>query len=98
MTIFVGNLSFDVTESDLVTLFSAFGEVSEVRIMDDRYIGSQRPYEYAYIDMPSREATYAAIQALDGTVLKQREMHVVQALPLSNNASSSASKKTRQRI
>jgi len=97
MTIFVGNLSLDVTEQELMRIFSSFGEVTSVRIMDDRYIGSGRKCKYGYVEMPCREAYEDAIETLDGKVLKQSQINVIQALPTSPVPNPTASKRTRQR-
>jgi len=97
MIIFVGNLSFDVTEPELIRLFSSFGEVSSVCIMDDTYIGSSRPYEYGYIEMPCRDESLAAIEALDGKILRQRQITVIEARPLSPSPRVAAYSRTRER-
>jgi RNA recognition motif-containing protein len=97
MTIFVGNLAFDITEPDLMRLFSSFGEVSSVRIMNDKYIGSGRTCEYGYVEMPCSDESEAAIEALDGKILRQRKLSVVGARPLSPSIKSTARTKTRER-
>lgn len=97
MTIFVGNLSFDITEPDLMRLFSSFGEVSSVHIMDDKHIGSGRTCEYGYVEMPCRDESTAAIEALDGKVLRQRQISVIEARPLSPGPCPKARTRIRER-
>ena len=85
MNIYVGNLSFDVTEMELRREFSAFGEVTSVTIMNDKYIGSGQSRGYGFVEMPSVAEGQAAITALNGKPLKYKRLNVIQALPLSNN-------------
>jgi len=97
MTIFVGNLAFDITEPDLMRLFSSFGEVSSVRIMDDKHIGSGRTCEYGFVEMPCRDESEAAIEALDGKMLRQRKLSVIGARPLSQGPKSHSRTRTKER-
>ena len=107
MNIYVGNLSFDVTEMELRREFSAFGEVTSVTIMNDKYIGSGQSRGYGFVEMPSVAEGQAAITALNEKMLKYKKLNVIQALPLSNNGGdgshsatgkSRLSRHTRQRI
>jgi len=97
MTIFVGNLAFDITEPDLMRLFSSFGEVSSVRIMDDKHIGSGRTCEYGYVEMPCKDDSEAAIEALDGKMLRQMKLSVIEARPVSPGPSAQARTRNRER-
>ncbi len=90
MNIYVGNLSLGVTEEELRREFVAFGEVTSVTIMNDRYIGSGQSREYGFVEMPSVSEGQAAISALNGKTLKHRTVDVIQALPLSNNGSNNS--------
>ena len=74
MNIYVGNLSFDVTEEDLEREFLAFGEVSSVNIIKDKYSG--RSKGFAFVEMPTLSEGQAAIAGLEGKVLDDREMRV----------------------
>jgi RNA recognition motif-containing protein len=85
MNIYVGNLSLDVTEEELRREFTAFGEVTSVTIMNDKYIGSGQCRGYGFVEMSSPSEGQAAIAALDGKMLRCRTINVVQALPLSDN-------------
>jgi len=97
MTIFVGNLAFDITEPDLMRLFSSFGEVSSVRIMDDKHIGSGRTCEYGFVEMPCRDESEAAIEALDGKMLRQRKLSVIGARTLSQGPKSHSRSRAKER-
>ena len=83
MKIYVGNLSFDVTEEELRAEFAAFGEVESVAIPSDRYSG--RPRGFAFIEMPSVSEGQAAINGLNGKTLKERTLNVSAARPRSES-------------
>jgi len=67
-TLFVGNLSPDVSESDLREAFEPYGRISSIRLVPRRRL--------AYVELPP-EAAYAAIDALRGAQLKGRTVDVV---------------------
>ena len=76
--LYVGNLSFDISEDDLRQAFAADGRnVSEVAVVMDRDTG--RPRGFAFVTMGSAEEARAAISALDGTALRGRNMKVSEA-------------------
>jgi RNA recognition motif-containing protein len=77
--LFVGNLSFDVTENDLQDAFVAFGPVSEVNLMTDRSTGRSRGF--AFVTMATPEGAQAAIQGMAGKDLKGRALTVNEARP-----------------
>jgi len=77
--LFVGNLSFDVTENDLQDAFVAFGPVSEVNLMTDRSTGRSRGF--AFVTMATPEGAQAAIQGMGGKDLKGRALTVNEARP-----------------
>ena len=85
MNIYVGNLSYDVTEDELRQEFMAFGEVISVTIMNDKYIGSGQSRGYGFVEMPSQSEGQAAITALNGKTLKDRTLTVNAARPRSDN-------------
>ena len=74
MNIYVGNLSFDVTEEDLRQEFAAFGEVTSVNVIKDKYSGS--PRGFAFVEMPKLSEGQAAITNLNGKTLLERELRV----------------------
>ena len=83
MKIYVGNLSFDVTEEELQAEFAAFGKVESVNIITDKYSG--RPKGFAFVEMPSVAEGQAAITALSGKTLKDRTLTVSPARPRSDD-------------
>ena len=79
MNIYVGNLLFDVTENDLKELFSPFGQVTEVRLIMDKFSGKTKGF--GFIEMPTKEEAEKAIAELNGKDLKGRAMTVNEAKP-----------------
>lgn len=77
--LFVGNLSFDVTENDLQDLFVGFGPVNEVNLMTDRSTGRSRGF--AFITMATPEGAQAAIAGMAGKDYKGRALTVNEARP-----------------
>ena len=76
--VFVGNLSFQCTEQDLMDAFSAGGRpVERVSIITDRETG--RPRGFAFVEMGTDEAAQQAIQELDGQDLMGRPLRVNEA-------------------
>ena len=84
MNIYVGNLSLDVTEEELRQVFTPFGQVISIRIMNDKYISSGQSRGYAFVEMPSQSEGKAAITALSGKTLEHMTIDVIEALPLSD--------------
>ncbi len=85
MNIYVGNLSLEMTEEELRQEFCAFGSVASVSILNDRYIGSGQPRGYGFVEMPSHSEGQSAIAALNGKIIKNHVMNVIEALPLSHS-------------
>lgn len=85
MNIYVGNLLFDVTEADLREIFEKFGEVTEVRLIMDKFSGKSKGF--CFIEMPSREEAEKAIEETNGKELKERAMNVSEAKPKTNRDS-----------
>ena len=79
MTIYVGNLSYDVTEADLRAAFEAFGAVASVSILKDQYRGQSRGF--GFVEMPSATEARAAISGLHGKELMGRTLNVNEARP-----------------
>ena len=77
MKLFVGNLSFQSNEQDLLTLFFEFGAVETVNVVNDRDTGKSRGF--AFVEMPNRSEAEAAIKALDGKELDGRNINVSEA-------------------
>ena len=79
MKIYVGNLSYNVTEEELRAEFAAFGKVDSVSIITDR--DSERPKGFAFVEMPTVSEGQAAIAALNNKTLKDRTLAVNTARP-----------------
>lgn len=83
MNIYVGNLSYDVTEENLAELFEAYGTVSSVKIITDKY--SDRSKGFGFVTMDDKEEAKKAIDNLNGTEYQNREMVVNEARPKKEN-------------
>ena len=81
--LYVGNLSFEVTEGDLKELFSEVGSVESVNMITDRQSG--RSKGFAFVEMASAEEAKKAMDKLNGHSLKEREMVVNEARPRRND-------------
>jgi cold-inducible RNA-binding protein len=77
--LYVGNLSFDVTENDLRDMLSPHGPVNEINVIMDKI--TSRPRGFAFATMNTQEGATAAIQALNGTDWKGRALTVNEARP-----------------
>ena len=79
MAIYVGNLSYDVTQEDLTEVFGEYGRVSRVSLPTDRETG--RPRGFAFVEMAEEAQEDAAIEALDGAEWMGRDLKVNKARP-----------------
>ena len=77
MNIYVGNLSYEVTEEELQQAFEAFGQVESIKIVKDMYTGRSRGF--GFVEMPSKAEGESAISNLNGTALKGRTLKVSEA-------------------
>jgi cold-inducible RNA-binding protein len=77
--LYVGNLSYDTTEGSLRTLFAEYGEIESVNVIMDRETG--RPKGFAFVEMATDQAAQAAISALNGKSVDDREIKVDRAKP-----------------
>ena len=82
MSIYVGNLSYDVSPEDLNAVFAEYGSVQRVHLPTDRETGRVRGF--AFVEMSSEEEEGAAIEALDGAEWMGRDMKVNKAKPREN--------------
>ena len=81
MNIYVGNLSRDVTEEDLRQAVEAFGQVTSINIISDRFSGESRGF--GFVEMPDKAEAQSAIDGLNGKELKGRTLTVNEARPRS---------------
>ncbi len=79
MNIYVGNLSFEVTDDELQQLFAQYGEVKSASVVKDRFSGESRGF--GFVEMPSKDQAMAAINALNGMDVKGRSIMVNEAKP-----------------
>ena len=79
MSIYVGNLSFEVTKEDLSSVFAEYGTVKRVQLPTDRETGRLRGF--GFVEMETEEAETAAIEALDGAEWMGRALKVNKAKP-----------------
>lgn len=80
MNIYVGNLSWDLTEQDLLEMFAPFGEVVSAKIVTDKF-NNNRSKGFGFVEMSDSEAGNAAIAALHGTEVQGRSIVVNESQP-----------------
>ncbi|MBE9199945.1 MULTISPECIES: RNA-binding protein [unclassified Nodularia (in: cyanobacteria)] len=85
MSIYVGNLSYDVTQDALTGVFAEYGSVRRVQIPTDRETGRVRGF--AFVEMGSEAEETAAIEALDGAEWMGRDLKVNKAKPKEDKGS-----------
>ena len=79
MNIYVGNLARELTQEDLEEAFKAFGQVTSVTIIKDKFSGE--PRGFGFIEMPGKAEAQAAIAGMNGKELKGRVLNVNEAQP-----------------
>jgi RNA recognition motif-containing protein len=79
MKIFVGGLSYEVTDAALKEMFTPYGTVESAAVVNDRYSG--QPRGFGFVEMPVRSEAIAAISALSGTEHLGRTLEVNEARP-----------------
>ena len=79
MSIYVGNLSYDVTEEDVNSIFAEYGTVKRVQLPTDRETGRLRGF--GFVEMREDAEETAAIEALDGAEWMGRNLKINKAKP-----------------
>ena len=79
MNIYVGSLSFELSDMELKQAFEAFGAVTSARIIMDRYSG--RSKGFGFVEMANENEAKAAIAGMNGKDLKGRKIIVSEARP-----------------
>ena len=79
MKLYVGNLSFDMTEQQLNTLFSEAGYVTSAKIITDRQTG--QPRGFGFVEMETKSEGQKAISMLNGRTVEGRPLAVNEAKP-----------------
>ena len=85
MSIYVGNLSYDVSEDDLTTTFAEYGPVKRVQLPTDRETGRKRGF--GFVEMENDADEQKAIDDLDGAEWMGRVLKVNKAKPRENRSS-----------
>ena len=80
MNIYIGNISYDVSEDDLKHAFEEYGQVASVKIITDRYSG--RSKGFGFVEMSTDEEAKKAIEMFDGKDLDGRAIVVNEARPM----------------
>jgi len=83
MNIYLGNLSYEVTEEDVRLAFEPFGQVESATIIKDKYSG--RSKGFGFVEMPTKAEAQSAIDGLNGTELKGKTLNVNEARPRTEN-------------
>ena len=83
MNIFIGNLSYNVTEGDLRQAFETFGQVASATVIKDEQSG--RSKGFGFVEMPDNADAQSAIRGLNDKELKGRTLKVNTARPRNNN-------------
>ncbi len=79
MNIYVGNLSYGTTDSELQEIFGAFGAVTSANVITDKYSG--RSKGFGFVEMEDKAAGESAIKDLDGKDVGGRNLKVNEARP-----------------
>ncbi|WP_185868374.1 RNA recognition motif domain-containing protein [Blattabacterium cuenoti] len=79
--LYIGNLSYNITEQELKKYFEDVGEVSNVKIIFDEYSSNRRSKGFGFIEMSDEESAKKAIEKLNGTEFMGRKIIVSVARP-----------------
>ena len=79
MKLFIGNLPYDISEPELLSLFNEFGEVVNANLVKDTYTGRSRGF--AFVEMDSRSSGQQAMESLNKTVYKSKALVCNEAKP-----------------
>lgn len=85
MNIYVGNLAYSVTEDDLRTAFEGFGKVDRVSVITDKFSGQSKGF--GFVEMPDDQEAAQAVNSLNGSDLKGRNIKVNEAKPRTDRPS-----------
>jgi RNA recognition motif-containing protein len=85
MSVYVGNLSYEVTEESLNAVFAEYGSVKRVQLPTDRETGRVRGF--GFVEMGTDAEETAAIEALDGAEWMGRDLKVNKAKPKEDRGS-----------
>lgn len=91
MNLYIGNLDYSVKEEQLQKIFEEFGEVISTKIITDKFTG--RSKGFGFVEMENDEEAKAAISALNGKMINNREISVNEARPKTENDNYSGNRK-----
>ncbi|HCF28168.1 MAG TPA: RNA-binding protein [Cyanobacteria bacterium UBA11049] len=91
MSVYVGNLSYEVTQEDLKDVFAEYGSVTRVQLPTDRETGQMRGF--GFVEMGTDAEETAAIDALDGAEWMGRSLKVNKAKPREDRSSFSGGRR-----
>ena len=84
MNIFVGNLPRNITEEDLQEAFGAYGKITTVSVIKDKFTGE--PRGFGFVEMPNANEGKAAIAGVNGKLIKGQSLNVSEARPKTEGA------------
>ena len=90
MKLYVGNLAFETTSSDLQTLFAQAGTVESVSLIEDRETGRSRGF--GFVEMQTKEEGNAAVAQFNGKEVAGRALKVNEAKPRENRGNGGGSR------
>lgn len=93
MSIYVGNLDYEITQDDLNEVFAEYGTVKRVHLPTDRETGRKRGF--GFVELSNDDQETAAISALDGAEWMGRTLRVNKARPREQRSSGSGARKYR---
>jgi RNA recognition motif-containing protein len=79
MKLFIGNLPYNISESELMELFAGYGEVVNANLIKDTYTGQSKGF--AFVEMSSRSGGQQAMESLNKMTYKSRELVCNEAKP-----------------
>jgi RNA recognition motif-containing protein len=83
MKIYVGNLSYNITEEALRQAFEAFGQVSSASVIKDKFSGQSKGF--GFVEMPAKDEAESAIREMNGKEMEGRTLNVNEARPRSED-------------
>jgi RNA recognition motif-containing protein len=86
MNLYIGNLEYSIKEDQLRELFEQIGEVTSVKVITDKFSG--RSKGFGFVEMPNDSEAENAINSLNGSTLKDRQISVTKARPRTENNNS----------
>ncbi len=94
MNIYVGNLSYDVTDETIKQTFESFGEVTSVRVIKDKYTGQSRGF--GFVEMSIQAQAQTAIKSLNGKEILGKQISVNEARARSDQGKTQGQRGRRQ--